>query len=536
MAESKSMVLPRLFLRRCRSKLFRKKLADSSGVVLTGGSLLMRTLVLRRVLLRSVLAADERFVAVLLPPSVGGVVVNAALPLCGRIAVNLNYTATSDTLNYCIRQCGIRHVLTSRRFMEKMNFQLDAEMVYLEDFKDRATLGDKTTSAFRAYCVPSAVLDRTLGLTKIQGDDILTVIFTSGSTGMPKGVMLTYDNIGSNIAAIDQVIRLSSQDVLVGIVPFFHSLGYTVTVWAVLALDVQGIYHYSPLEAKQIGKLCQEHGGTILISTPTFLRSYLRRCTKEELGSLDVVVAGAEKLPVDLSAAFDEKFGVRPVEGYGTTELSPLVSVNIPPSRTVPGGPEGLKEGTVGRPVPGVSVKVVHPETGEDLGVDQPGLLLVKGPNVMRGYLGQPEMTAKVMRDGWYVTGDIAIVDAEGFIHITGRQSRFSKIGGEMVPHIKIEEMLQQILSADEQKLCVAVTALPDERKGERLIVLHTHTDKRPEQISKELAAAHLPNLWIPSPDSFFEVAEIPVLGTGKLDLQKVKQLAQEKVSATAKS
>jgi len=221
------------------------------------------------------------------------------------------------------------------------------------------------------------------------------------------------------------------------------------------------------------------------------------------------------------------------VEGYGTTELSPLVSVNIPPSRA-PRGTEGqgLKEGSVGRPVPGVCAQVIHRETGESLAVDQPGMLLIKGPNVMQGYLNQPERTAEVIRDGWYVTGDIAVLDAEGFIFITGRESRFSKIGGEMVPHILIEEALQKLLSPDEHTLTVAVSAVPDERKGERLIVLHTALEKTPEQIGKELSAAGLPNLWIPSADSFYRVDEIPVLGTGKLDLQAVKRMAQQKASS----
>jgi acyl-[acyl-carrier-protein]-phospholipid O-acyltransferase/long-chain-fatty-acid--[acyl-carrier-protein] ligase len=310
-------------------------------------------------------------------------------------------------------------------------------------------------------------------------------------------------------------------------------MGFSITLWCVLGLDLKGIYHFSPLDAKQIGKLCQEHGATILIAAPTFLRNYLRRCSKEDLATLDVVVAGAEKLPQDLSNAFEDKFGVRPVEGYGTTELSPLVSVNIPPSRAKRGDTIGLKEGSVGRPVPEVVAKVIDPETGRDVAPGQPGLLLIGGPNVMQGYLGQDAKTAEVMRDGFYVTGDIARVDEDGFIFITGRQSRFSKLGGEMVPHLVIEEALQKIIGeGDEQKICTAVTAIPDERKGERLIVLHTAMEKLPEHVVRELAAFGLPNLWIPSPDSFFEVTEIPVLGTGKLDLQRLKQVAQEKAAA----
>jgi acyl-[acyl-carrier-protein]-phospholipid O-acyltransferase/long-chain-fatty-acid--[acyl-carrier-protein] ligase len=228
-----------------------------------------------------------------------------------------------------------------------------------------------------------------------------------------------------------------------------------------------------------------------------------------------------------LCESFQQRFGVRPVEGYGTTELSPLVSVNIPRSRSKSLDID-CKEGSVGRPVPGVTVKVVDPETFEPLPLGTSGMLLVKGPNVMKGYLGQPEETAKVIRDGWYVTGDIAMVDTQGFIHITGRLSRFSKIGGEMVPHLRIEEAVQKILGQEEGELSVVVTSVPDEKKGERLIVVHTKLSKSPEEICRALAASGLPNLWIPDNDAFLEVESIPVLGSGKLDQVAVANLAKK--------
>jgi acyl-[acyl-carrier-protein]-phospholipid O-acyltransferase/long-chain-fatty-acid--[acyl-carrier-protein] ligase len=264
------------------------------------------------------------------------------------------------------------------------------------------------------------------------------------------------------------------------------------------------------------------------------LRGYLRRCEPEELKSLEIVVAGAEKLPSALCEAFQQRFGVRPVEGYGTTELSPLVSVNVPRSRSKSLDVD-WKEGSVGRPVPGVSVKIVDPETEEPLPVGTSGMLLVKGPNVMKGYLAQPDETAKVIRNGWYVTGDIAMVDSEGFIHITGRLSRFSKIGGEMVPHIRVEEAIHKILGVEEeghQKLIV--TSVPDERKGERLVVVHTQLDMCPAEICQQLTSTGFPNLWIPGTDSFMQVEAIPVLGSGKTDLKAVADLAKRHFGAAA--
>ena len=234
------------------------------------------------------------------------------------------------------------------------------------------------------------------------------------------------------------------------------------------------------------------------------------------------------KLPVELSDKFQNKFGIRPVEGYGTTELSPLVSVNIPPSRAH-SDENGCIEGTVGRPVPGVSAKTVDADTMEDLPTGEAGILMIKGPNVMKGYLYEPEKTAEVIRDGWYATGDIAEIDKEGFIKITGRLSRFSKIGGEMVPHINIEEAIQAFIQGeDDEEVRAVVSAVPDEKKGERLVVLYTDLPKSPEEICEYLGTLGLPNLWIPTADNFIQVESIPLLGTGKLDLKGLENLVKQ--------
>jgi acyl-[acyl-carrier-protein]-phospholipid O-acyltransferase/long-chain-fatty-acid--[acyl-carrier-protein] ligase len=530
--KNRTMVLPRTMIRKCRKSLFRWKVADSSDQSLTGGQLLMRAMILRRLLLREILARDEKYVGVLLPPTCGAVVVNAALALAGRVACNLNYTVSAEVMNQCIAKAGIRHVLTSRRVMDKLGMKLNADVVLLEDFKDKVTKGDKLAGVTLAYATPAMLVDRILGLHRVGGHDELTVIFTSGSTGDPKGVVLTQHNIGSNVEAVDQVVHLRRDDVILGIVPFFHSLGYTVTLWAVLGLDVRAAYHYTPLEALQVGKLAKKWGATVLIGTPTFLRNYLRRCDPEDFTRLEIAVAGAEKLPIPLCDAFEEKFGVRPVEGYGTTELSPLVSVNIPPSRSQSGEVD-LKEGSVGKPVPGVAAKIVDPDTFAELPVETPGMLLVTGPNVMKGYLYEPQKTAEVVRDGWYVTGDIAKIDKHGFIEITGRLSRFSKIGGEMVPHLNVEEAIQKLVQGDNQDdLLAVVTGVPDEKKGERLVVVHKTMGKSPQQVCDHLKQLGLPNLWIPDAASFMQVDEIPVLGTGKLDLKALAEVAKSRFSS----
>jgi acyl-[acyl-carrier-protein]-phospholipid O-acyltransferase/long-chain-fatty-acid--[acyl-carrier-protein] ligase len=276
------------------------------------------------------------------------------------------------------------------------------------------------------------------------------------------------------------------------------------------------------MDAKAVGQLAGKYGGTMLIGTPTFYTAYIRKCSPDEFKTLRYAIVGAEKLREPVARGFKEKFGLDIIEGYGCTELSPVVSANYPDG---PEGQVGLKPGTVGHPLPGVVVRIVSPETGAPRGVNEQGLLLVKGPNLMLGYLNNPSLTAEVLRDGWYVTGDIGAVDEDGFITLTDRLSRFSKIAGEMVPHQKIEEVASALLDDPN----AVVTAVADESRGERLVLLYTKADVRPEQLWAMLNDSELPKLWIPKRDNVYLIDAIPVLGTGKIDLRAVKALAAAK-------
>ena len=525
-------VLPRRIVRVWRAAGRRLQAADSSGTEVSGRQLLVRTLALRRMLRREVLGEDEQYVGILLPPSVAAVAVNAALSIDRRVTANLNYTVSNPVLNHCIGDVGIRHVLSSEKFLSKFDFEIDADVVLLESLRDKVTALDKLIAFVQATLVPARLLDRLLGTDRIGPDDLLTVIFTSGSTGMPKGVLLSQANVSHNVEAIERAVKLDSRDVIIGVLPFFHSFGYAVTLWAVNSLGPCGIYHYNPLDARQIGKLAERYGATLLLGTPTFLRSYLRRIDPPQFASLDCVVVGAEKLPIDLAGSFEKRFGVRPVEGYGTTELSPLVSVNVPPSRSAAKYQADRVEGSVGRPLYGVAARIVSPETGAAAAGGEDGLLWVTGPNVMQGYANLEQQTREKIEDGWYNTGDIAHLDADGFLHITGRLSRFSKIAGEMVPHVRIEEELAKLLSEgdNDEYLRVCVTAVPDPKKGERLVVLYTSSDASPESLRAGLRDAGLPNLFIPAAENFLPVEQIPLLGTGKLDLRRAREMAAEGV------
>ena len=518
---------PQGFIRECKRRKFKFKAGDSTGGNATGGNLLMRALILRRILLREGICEQDN-VGVLIPPSLGGAIVNVALTLCRKVSVNLNYSVSNEIMNEIVCQAGIKKILTTRKVMEKFDFEFDAEIVYLDDFKDKVTTGDKIAGVIGSYLKPARMLEASLKLKNVDPNTVLTMIFTSGSTGTPKGVMLTHGNIVNNSDGINKCAKLRKSDVMVGVLPFFHSFGYTVTLWSVMLNNIAGCYHFSPLDAKQVGKLVSKFKATILLATPTFLRSYSRRCTPEQFASLNLIVAGAERLPTELCDVYEKKFGVRPVEGYGATELSPLVSVNVPKSRRDDQWQIDIKEGTVGRPIPNVAAKITDLESGEELGVDQSGMLWIKGPNVMLGYLNKPELTAEVIKDGWYKTGDVALIDSDGFIKITGRMSRFSKIGGEMVPHVQVEEILMRLIGDDDDVPNIAVTSVADAKKGERLVVLHTEIPKPPSELRDGLKEAGLPNIYIPSEDSFVRIEELPVLGSGKLDLKGLKTIAEE--------
>ena len=359
--------------------------------------------------------------------------------------------------------------------------------------------------------------------TEATADSLATVIFSSGSTGIPKGVMLTHRNILANIDSITQLFEVTPRDVLVGSLPFFHSFGFTVTLWFPLIAGFGIAYHPNPMDAKTIGELAERYRATFLVATPTFCSAYIRKCEPKQFATLRYAIVGAERLREQVANAFRDKFGVSLLEGYGCTEMGPVVAINVPNVVDRQERQIGTKPGSVGHPIPGVVVKVVDPETGAGPRFGQEGLLLVRGPNRMSGYLGDEALTSEVVRDGWYVTGDIAAVDESGFITITDRLSRFSKIGGEMVPHMKLEESIAPLLAEHES---VVVTSVPDSAKGERLVVFFTDATADPRAIWERLCQSELPKLWIPKREDLHFVEAIPTLGTGKVDLRRVRTLA----------
>lgn len=513
------------FIRAARRHPFRMAMTDANTPPVGFFASLMKAIFLARRLRPT--WKDQEKVGILLPPSVAGALVNHAALLLGKVPVNLNYTLSEEGIASCIRQCEIQTVITAGKFLKKFPLSLPVEMVKLEEVAASPGLAEKLTSLALALLCPARWMSRALGASRSPGmDDLATIIFSSGSTGEPKGVMLSHYNVMSNVTQISQVIAFQKDDRFLGILPFFHSFGFTGTLAASAIFGAGVAYHPNPTDARTIGELVQKHRVTFLLATPTFLQIYLRGCDPGQFGSVRFIMTGAEKLPDRLAIAFEEAFGIRPMEAYGCTECSPAVSLNAPDFRATGFRQAGSKRGTIGHPLPGVSVRIVDPQTRVERAEGEAGLMLIKGPNVMTGYLGRPEKTAEVLKNGWYETGDIAAVDEDGFITITDRLSRFSKIGGEMVPHIKVEDHLHQLAESTPQTF--AVTGVPDEKKGEKLIVLHTLPESGVESILDKLSASDLPNLWKPKRDQFVKVEAIPVLGTGKTDLRKVREVATE--------
>ncbi|HEX9144885.1 MAG TPA: AMP-binding protein, partial [Candidatus Binatia bacterium] len=507
------------FIRTAKRRRFSFAMADTTGVELSFGKVLAGSLLFSRWVRNH--CASERMIGVLLPASVGGVLVNVAILLAGKVPVNLNFTAGGETMASSMRQCGIKTVLTSRPFLSRIELDPLPGMVFVEEIRNGFSRWEKVWSAVCAFLVPSRLLERHF-TQRQNAADLATVIFSSGSTGAPKGVMLSHRNVISNIESVGQVINFTPGDRILGVLPLFHSFGFTMTMWLPLISGFGAVYHPNPMDAKTIGEIAEKYRATLLISTPTFFSAYIRRCSRQQFATLRYAIAGAEKLRSQIAKAFKDKFGLELLEGYGCTELAPVVSVNLP---DVVDGTErqiGNKPGTVGRPIPGVAVKIIDVETEQPQPCDREGLLLVKGENRMMGYLGQPELTAQAMRDEWYITGDIASIDEDGFIRITDRISRFSKIGGEMVPHMKIEDVINEILGS----LASAVTAIPDEQRGEKLVVYYSENGITRDQLWEKLNQSELPKLWIPKREDIHQIPSIPLLGSGKVDLKTVRALA----------
>jgi len=510
------------FLQQAKKSYFRKCLADSNGKTLSYAKTAISAIAFARVIRRE--TPNQKMIGIYLPTSIPAAISNISITLLGKCSVNLNYTASEQALDHAIKQCNMKYIISSKLFLHKLKQKNRPQMVDIARLYTKINTLDRILATLAFILLPVPLLEKILRR-KQKASQPATILFSSGSTGMPKGVMLSHTNINSNIEGIYQVYHLHKNTTIMGCLPFFHSFGYTATLWLPLTTGMSVVLHNNPLEFTRIGELIQQYQANLLMSTPTFLAGYMRKCTIQQLESLKYVVVGAEKLQPKLAKKFADKFGILPLEGYGCTELSPIVAVNAPDFIRGSVRQKSQKIGSIGKPLVGIVAKIVDPESFTPLPPNQQGLLLIKGPNVMLGYLNDAKKTKEVMHGDWYITGDIAKINTDGFITICDRLSRFSKIAGEMIPHIKIEETIQEIIGSPNEQRCI-VTAIADPRKGEKLIVLH-QGEILLDKVMAELDKSKLPNIWKPKRNAFIQIEKIPLLGSGKLDLQKVKKLAK---------
>ncbi|MEO8045151.1 MAG: AMP-binding protein [Spartobacteria bacterium] len=470
--------------------------------------------------------SDQR-IGIVLPASKGGVVANLAVVLAGKVPVGLNFTSGRSALERAQEIAGLKVAISANAFVKRLtDFPWPKNVVQLDELLPRL----KAKIFFwwmAAIVLPGGLLVRLLKVPR-EGDQAEAVLlFTSGSSGDPKGVVLSHRNLIGNVSQFRVMLDATREDLILASLPFFHSFGCTVTLWFPLIEGVRIITYPNPLETAKCAELIERNRVTIVLAAPTFLRGYLRKAERPQLASVRLTITGAEKLPRNLADAFAERFGKPVFEGYGLTETSPVVSVNLPdPEPDKPGDPvqPSQRPGSVGKMAPGMAAEIREPESGEKLSLHETGMLWLRGPNIFEGYLHDPARTAEVLQDGWLKTGDLGRFDEDGFLFIEGRLSRFSKIGGEMVPHETVEQKILLALNlGNEGERTLAVTSIVDAQKGEALVLLST-IEIDQAHLRAQLHEAGVPNLWIPK--NIQRVEQIPVLATGKLDLRGCSEIA----------
>ena len=495
------------------------------GSELSRGKLLALSIALSRYLRKHF---PEKRLAIVLPAGKGAVVANLATALANKVPVGLNFTASSDAISSAIRLAEIDTAITAAQFRARFpDFSWPRNIVLLDQLLPKL----KTKVLFwwiATILTPHRLLSGWLGLPHAGGHEEAVLLFTSGSSGEPKGVILSHHNIVGNVAQFTVMLDAGPDDIILASLPFFHSFGCTVTLWYPLIEGTPIVTYPSPLETAKNAALVEKYKITVLLATSTFLRAYLRKAEPHQLRSARLVIVGAEKMPLDLSEKFFERFGKCVFEGYGLTETTPVVSVNLPDP--VPERPDVTVQplyrlGSVGKMAAGIAAEIRDPETDRKLTIYDTGMLWLRGPNIFEGYLKDPRRTAEVLQNGWLKTGDIGRLDEDGFLYIEGRLSRFSKIGGEMVPHELVEQKAITALGLEGSERRIAICGVPDEAKGEALLLL-TVDPIDMSALRSSLNEAGVPNLWIPK--RAIVVDKIPVLASGKLDLGRCQQLARE--------
>ncbi|MBN2102659.1 AMP-binding protein [bacterium] len=454
-------------------------------------------------------AYKEGDIGVMVPTSAGAMLAVMGVLMAGKTPVMINYsTGAAENCEYAQNKVGFKTIITSRALLEKINCREVDGMICLEDIMKQITLADKIGAALKSK-MPAGMIIK--GFPQKDIDDNVVILFTSGSEKDPKAVQLTHRNIGSNITDVLQVMDLSDKDVIMSILPMFHVFGNTVDFWLPLLTGMTAVTYANPLDYKTVPKIIKEQQVTMIAATPVFFLGYLRESQPGDFESVRLAVAGADKASDSLREGYRKKHGIELLEGYGTTETSPVVSVNQPDKN---------RPGSIGPLLPSVQVKIASIDTGEALPPGKEGKILVKGDLVMKGYYDDIEETSLRIENGWYDTGDIGVLDEDGYLWHKGRLKRFVKIGGEMVSLVRTESVLQDLLPEGEN---CCIVELPDSVKGAKLVAVVTADINEKEMIKKMMEK--LPSIAVPN--KFVRFEDLPKMGSGKVDFRTVTELVK---------
>jgi len=456
---------------------------------------------------------DKGFIGIMIPTSAGCALAVVGALMSGRIPVMINYsTGAEANAKYAQKKCHFKTIITSKSLLEKINCPLVDGMVMIEDIMSGATLGEKLKAALKSKLPVNTLLN---SIHKGNEDDTSAILFTSGSENEPKAVELTHRNISSNIENFGIYAKLSESDIMLASLVFFHVFGLTVDLWTPLYYGMTMVTYANPLDFQAISTIAREEKPTVMVGTPSFFWGYLNKSEPGDFKSLRIMVAGSDKCPEALRDGYLKKHGVTLYEGYGTTETSPVVSTNIPGFN---------KPGSIGKVIPNMQVKIINADNGEECKPGEVGKIMVKGDSVMKGYYGDPELTSKVLKNGWYDTGDMGFLDEDGFLWHAGRLRRFTKVGGEMVSLVKVENILEKYLP---EGVSCCVVEISDEKKGSYIVAAVSEQVNKTEILRKMMN--DLPSIALPR--QFIVINNLPVMGTGKIDFTTVTKLVQERMN-----
>ncbi|MCF7859135.1 MAG: AMP-binding protein [Candidatus Cloacimonetes bacterium] len=471
-----------------------------------------RILIAALILKAKIEPLQGHYFGIMIPTTAGCHISILATLMAGKVPAMINYsTGAIENCEYAREKCALDFVLTSKKLLQKLNLPQQSWFIYIEDILTSITSLDKIKAALLSK-MPAALISRYTH----QGsmNDNCVILFTSGSEKTPKAVQLTHKNIWHNVSLLPSYLDMRDYEVFGGTLPLFHVFGLTVTFWMPLLTGYSVVAYSNPLEYKVIVDGIRKYRISVLVGTPTFFAGYLKKAQKGDFDSVRIAITGADKLPEKLRLSYLHQHDVKVMEGYGTTETSPVVSVN---------NFHFCRFGSIGKAVPGAQVKVVDRETGEEIPAGETGKLLVKGDLVMKGYLGDEEETSLHIRNGWYDTGDMAVIDEDGFIWHKGRLRRFIKVAGEMVSLVRTEEALSKFL--DEEVNC-CVVGVPDDVKGYHVVAAIDSKDINTREILHKLKK-ELPAIAVPREIIYIE--DIPLMGSGKVNFREVENICREK-------